>query len=273
MGQPQSDTRLRMPGIRTIIRVVWVLGGLLFLVWLYDSFRARDVDSKLLQSNDSVAVSSTPESLSFTPVTAAAKVGLLFFPGGGVEPEAYAPLVSAVARQGYPSVIIRLPYRFAPFAEHRKEACHRAHEWVARQPQVAAWVVAGHSKGGAIATELVSAQPTWIRGLILIGTTHPKELDLSKLSIPVKKIFGSQDGIATEEKTLANRSKLPTHAQWVRIAGGNHSQFGYYGLQLRDRKAAITREVQQRLTLTEIISTLEAATRSLNSPIDGRLPQ
>ena len=40
-----------------------------------------------------------------------------------------------------------------------------------------------------------------VSALALIGTTHPKEDDLSRLSMPVIKIYGSHDGIAPAAKT------------------------------------------------------------------------
>jgi hypothetical protein len=39
--------------------------------------------------------------------------------------------------------------------------------------------------------------------------------------------------------------RLPIATAWVRIGGGNHSQFAYYGFQLFDHRATISREQQQ----------------------------
>jgi hypothetical protein len=42
-----------------------------------------------------------------------------------------------------------------------------------------------------------------------------------------------------------SRANLPTSSKFVVLEGGNHSQFGDYGLQPGDNQAAITRMEQQ----------------------------
>jgi len=51
-----------------------------------------------------------------------------------------------------------------------------------------------------------------------------------------------------------NKSKLPSATKYVLIEGANHAQFGYYGFQLGDDKAYITRQKQQQITLDSILS-------------------
>jgi hypothetical protein len=53
-----------------------------------------------------------------------------------------------------------------------------------------------------------------------------------------------------------NAARLPADTRWVEIAGANHAQFGYYGPQLGDDKATITREEQQRRLVELIMSEL-----------------
>lgn len=55
------------------------------------------------------------------------------------------------------------------------------------------------------------------------------------------------------ESVIKNKSKLPEHSQFVRIDGGNHSQFGYYGFQLGDNGADIDRKQQHSETLKSIM--------------------
>ena len=42
----------------------------------------------------------------------------------------------------------------------------------------------------------------------------------------------------------------------MQIEGGNHTQFGWYGRQLRDRPATISREEQQARTLEALLDVL-----------------
>jgi pimeloyl-ACP methyl ester carboxylesterase len=82
---------------------------------------------------------------------------------------------------------------------------------------------------------------------------------LSFLTLPVTKIYGSNDGIATPERTLQNKKLLPAHTRWVEIQGGNHSQFGHYGHQLFDGHASISRIEQQAATRQALLQVLEDA--------------
>jgi len=91
-----------------------------------------------------------------------------------------------------------------------------------------------------------------------LGTTHPRDIDLSEIDIPVLKIYGTNDGVASPRKVQNNRSKLPSSANLVAIEGGNHSQFGYYGSQLGDNSADISREQQQEMILNEILQFIRA---------------
>jgi hypothetical protein len=92
----------------------------------------------------------------------------------------------------------------------------------------------------------------------LIGTSHPKEetFDLSNTSLAVTKIYASNDGLASVEEVGTNAIYLPEDTNWVLIEGGNHSQFGYYGVLLGDNPATISREQQPELTVDAIIAVL-----------------
>jgi pimeloyl-ACP methyl ester carboxylesterase len=117
-------------------------------------------------------------------------------------------------------------------------------------------VIAGHSRGGALAARFVAerAQPagTPLDGLILIGTTHPRDHDLSTVPFPVLRIVASEDCVAPPSAARANAGSLPPETTWVEIAGGNHRQFGYYGWQIGDCAATISREEQHRQVIEAV---------------------
>jgi pimeloyl-ACP methyl ester carboxylesterase len=119
------------------------------------------------------------------------------------------------------------------------------------------WIVAGHSRGAVAATSLAASRTRGIAGLVLVGTTHPRDVDLSALAVPVTKVVGTHDRIAPLKKAEANRHLLPPATRWVRIEGGNHSQFGWYGFQPGDRFAEITREEQQAQMIAVILHMLQ----------------
>jgi len=50
---------------------------------------------------------------------------------------------------------------------------------------------------------------------------------------------------------------MPQNTRYVKIEGGNHAQFGWYGSQRGDNEARITREEQQRIVVEETVGFLE----------------
>ena len=250
-------------GTRTLVHrwvrrafVVWAIGS---TSWVANTMRTRGVPGGMLQTSPAVNVTQTAATLEFMPASREERSGLVFLCGGGVSARAYAPLLRPVAQEGFPVFVIRLPYRLAPLESHKVAAVVRAREVMAAHPEIDRWVIAGHSLGAALATRLVESDPGAAAALVLIGTTHPRERNLSSLTIPVTKVWGSNDGVAPPERMFANRSLLPPQTRWVEIRGGNHSQFGHYGHQLLDGKAAVNREEQQAQTRDAILESLRSA--------------
>jgi pimeloyl-ACP methyl ester carboxylesterase len=181
---------------------------------------------------------------------------LIFICGSGIHPHAYAPLLRPIAESGYWVFIVKLPYRFAPLASHKDEVLDRARNLIAAHAKMAHWAVAGHSLGGALAARLAQADHELTASFVLIGTTHPKDEDLSRLEARFTKVYATSDGIAPVDRVMATKSLLPENTKWVEIKGGNHSQFGHYGHQLFDGTATISREAQQAITREALLAVL-----------------
>lgn len=246
-----------MKRLLKIIRIVWVSGGILFSLWLAYSFQARNVPPVVLQSSETVTVVETADTIQFTPQNAQS-TGLLFYPGALVEPEAYAPLARAIAEQGFHTLIVKLPLRTASFGSQEANVMAETRSLMAANNAVQNWFIAGHSRGGAIAARFAHQHGDSVDGLILIGTSHPKEAaySLADAAFPVTKIYATNDGLASVAEVEANAVFLPAETRWVEIEGGNHAQFGYYGYQLGDGQAEISREQQQVLTVAAILAAL-----------------
>jgi len=238
--------------IRAVL-LVWAVGSTL---WLANSMRTRGVGDDVMRSTEAVSVQEGATTLQFVPVSSSHRVGLIFFCGSGVGARAYAPLLRPIAEAGYAVFVVKLPYRFAPLDAHREEAIDRARTVMAAHPDIPRWTIAGHSLGGAIAARMARADPGAVSALVLMGTTHPKDIDLSLLQMPVTKIYASNDGVAPAERILANKQLLPPATKWVSIAGGNHSQFGHYGHQLFDGTASISRDAQQAVVRSALLESL-----------------
>ena len=233
-----------------IIRVIWVVFGLTFLGWMFYSVNA-DVEDDIFEDSSKIKVDITSDYISFTPKTSFDKV-MFFYPGALVDPDAYAPLCRKIAENGLQVLIIYMPWRMAIFGYNKIKELNLLAD---KSKQ---YILAGHSQGGKMAAQFVYENPGLIDQLILLATTHPRDYDLSNSTIPVMKIFGSQDGVADPQDILANKSLLPKNTMFVEIEGANHAQFGYYGSQLGDNEAQISREKQQKIVLQNILWFIQA---------------
>lgn len=163
--------------------------------------------------------------------------GLIFYPGGKVEHTAYLPLLEQLRQKGITCVLVEMPFRLAVF---NPNAAERVFEML---PEIQNWYMGGHSLGGAMAGSCASKNPDRVKGLVLLGSylygTFPPEQSLI--------VYGSEDEVL-------DRSKITYHEYVVELAGGNHAQFGNYGLQKGDGMATITREEQQTQAAEAILA-------------------
>ncbi len=262
MTDAAETTPRRPSALRRWLRRGFLAWTVIAMSWLANSVRTRGVDAAILRSSPTVSVVDHATTLEFLPVSSNGTTALIFLCGSGIAAEAYAPLLRPVAEAGYPIFVIKLPYRFAPMESNKQAAVDRARAVIAAHPETAHWVVSGHSLGGALAARLAQSDAHALSALVLIGTTHPKEHDLSGLRIRVTKVYGSNDGVAPPARILANRRLLPAHATWVEIKGGNHSQFGRYGHQLFDGTATISRDEQESITRSALLAALASTPSS-----------
>jgi predicted esterase len=247
-----------MANFRKIIRIIWITLGVLFLLWMGNSFRAQGFERAILESDQMVAVEETKQLIHFQPNNNQQLTSFIFFPGGLVAPEAYAPMSRTLSEQGFNVFILKLPFGSAPLASQQAKVMEQALEIMEVNESIQHWAVGGHSRGAAIAARFAHLYGEYFDSLILIGTSHPKEeaFDLSSTTLAVTKIYATNDGLASVEEVKAGSQFLPDDTKWVLIEGGNHSQFGYYGSQLGDNAATISRERQQELTVNAVLSAL-----------------
>ena len=247
------------------IRRAWIGAGLIgtaiFVVWSLLAYRAQGPERRTaLESDARVTVTAADGYWSFTPRTPA-PAGLIFFPGALVDPVAYAPLVHAIADVGYVAILIQVPRRGALGGADGPEVFDRARNAAERSP-VRRWVVAGHSRGGVIACQVVRDGFPGLAGAVLLGTTHPRDFSLAATTIPMTRVYGTRDTVADVEKQERTRANLPASARIIPIDGGNHSQFGYYGFQPGDWPATISRAAQQAIVRQAVLDALAAASKS-----------
>ena len=185
-----------------------------------------------LQSDSLVTVSEDPW-LSFFPTHAAPETGFIFYPGGRVDPRGYAPLMRALAAEGYLVIIPEMPLNMAPFD------ANAADEIRAYYPEIKRWVMGGHSVGGTMAAQYTFNHPGKISGLVFWASYPADSADLSGRQLPVSVIYGSLDPSVNAD-ILAERIPLfPPQTIYVQIEGGDHHQFGAYEINPDEHFAAI----------------------------------
>jgi hypothetical protein len=204
-----------------------------------------------MQSDSQVSVTSDPW-LVFQPVQGTPTTGFIIYPGGRVDPRAYAPQAHEIASKGYLVVIVPMPLNLAVFGSSKAAAVMREF------PDIENWVIGGHSLGGSMAALYAYNHMDQIDGLVLWASYPASSNDLSDSALKVVSISASQDGLATPEKIDASRPLLPADTTWVEIIGGNHAQFGWYGSQPGDQAASISRQDQQSQVVQSTLDLLNS---------------
>lgn len=243
--------------LKRLLRGVWVFAGLSFTGWIYWGFQARDEADAALVSDQEAIVEETDDGLRFRPRTNDQSAGLLFLPGGMVEPTAYAPLLRRIAAAGYPASLIFLPMRCA-CTETQVSLLFSHIRQALASDGARGWILAGHSRGGMLAARFVHENKPVLARLVLIATTYPRDYSLADINTPVTKIYGTQDGVASFAQMRKNESLLPQDTAWIQIDGGNHVQFAFYRHQLGDGHATISRSEQQDLLAAALLQALSA---------------
>jgi dienelactone hydrolase len=187
----------------------------------------------------------TPQGWYVFQPTQPADTGFIFYPGGLVDPAAYAPLMKQLSDRGIMTVIVPMPLDLAVFG------VNKANDVIAAYPEIKNWIIGGHSLGGSMAAEFVKGNPAAVQGLAFLASYPADSTNLSALPIKATSIYGTHDGVARDvfKDSLA---RLPAGTPLVIIDGGNHAQFGNYGPQAGDGVATISREEQQRQTVTAV---------------------
>ncbi len=246
---------------RLLLRLLASLGLLLaaavvgFVIWGSTPQAATDSALQALVSDSAVTVT-TGEWITFSPAGQAPQAGLIVYPGGHVDPRAYAPLARQIAAQGYRVVIVPMPLALAVMAPNR------ALQVMAQDPSIETWAIGGHSLGGAMSARFAYTHPDAVDGLVLWAAYPASTDDLSGYDLVVTSIYGTLDGLSTGNKIDASLPLLPAGTRWIPIEGGNHAQFGDYGPQAGDNLSTITAEEQYAQAAGATVTLLEAMVKA-----------
>ena len=227
-----------------------VLAIIAALAWLGRPVGELMAEAQAALASDAAVLVKLDPWLSFEPTERTANSGFIFYPGGRVAPEAYAPLARALAQNGVQAVIVPMPLNLAILNPDAASAV------IAAYPQVSAWVIGGHSLGGVMAARFAYSNPYTVSGLVLLAAYPEERIDLSERELAVATIYGDSDGLSTPAEIEDSFDRLPAQAQKVRIAGANHAQFGWYGPQAGDLSPAISHREQQNQVVNALLRIL-----------------
>jgi hypothetical protein len=202
-----------------------------------------------MQSDQDVIVT-TGRWITFSPSEVKPVVGFIFYPGAKVDAQAYAPVLHAIAAQGYLVIAVPMPFDLAFFGKNRAENI------IAEYPEINTWVIGGHSLGGVVAAGYASSHPDRLAGLALWASYPAEDQSLAGSDLAVISISGTRDGLSSPERISASSVLLPEDTIWVPIEGGNHAQFGDYGPQRGDLPAAIGAAEQQESVVQAMVAFL-----------------
>ncbi len=199
-------------------------------------------DEVIVRTEEFPSLQGNPCLYVFEPKNLDPNTGFIFYPGGLVDPRAYAPPAYRIAAQGFLTVIVCMPQDLAPYGSNRANKVLRRYDWIEK------WAIGGHSVGGSFACKFARQFAYKLDGVILWGSWPSVLFRLDRKDIQAISIYGSNDGYPEEIQEGAKH--LPEDAIFVEIQGGNHTQCGYYDtapdpVQPHDGIAEISREEQQ----------------------------
>lgn len=222
-----------------IIGVLLLLGIAGFITWGLTPLGPTSEALAAMESNENVIVRDNGNFVVFTPTSNTPITGFILYPGGHVDYRSYAPVAQEIARRGYMVSIVQMPLSLAVFG------ISRADDVIAAYPDMRYWVVGGHSLGGSMAASYAQNHHDTVQGLVLWASYPVNSDDLSSTSLKGLSTYGSNDQVLNRDNFNATVSLLPPGTIMQVIQGGNHAQFGNYGLQPGDGTATISDADQQ----------------------------
>ncbi|WP_135823684.1 alpha/beta hydrolase [Halorussus ruber] len=193
------------------------------------------------------AANSTPGSNPTTGTNSASEpnstVGLVFYPGARVAPDAYdSSLAPLVTRANVTVFVPRMPLNVALLDADAAERIRTNPTIRARHPDIRTWFVGGHSLGGVAACRYADSHD--VRGLVLLASYC--NANVSDAPMAVLSVTGSADTVLDRENYRQGRTRLPANATVREIRGVNHTQFGSYRGQRGDSPAPLSYDEAHR---------------------------
>jgi len=150
-----------------------------------------------------------------------ATIGIIFYGGGLVDAHAYLPLLSGDGfnKLSLKNFIVKMPLNLAVFD----------------------------------VSSLVNKNRDLFEGLILLAAYPANNTNLSGWNAKVVSLRGSNDLLTTQEDIDGSKDRLPLSTEYILIEGGNHANFGSYGVQKDDGINELIEPTQIDITIKKIV--------------------
>lgn len=241
------NSKKRIILIALLAVILIAVGG--FAVYVSDYYHADSEALNALKSTEDYTVSNGADYITFTPAQNKSSSGIIIYPGGKVQAESYAVLASKLAENGYTTIIVKMPFNLAFFGSNK------ADDVIANHSEIDTWIISGHSLGGVFASDYAVNNQDKIDGVVYLAA-YPSA-DASNATFKALSLRGSLDNLTQESDISDNKNKFPANTTFITIEGGNHFNFGNYGVQKGDNNSTITREEQQNQAVNYIIQFIE----------------
>lgn len=240
-----SGQSLRRLGIAFII--VLVVGSTGLVAWA--TLSAQEATERAVMVLEENGVYREDGNLVFHPNSPTDR-GLIYYPGGLVEPEAYAFTAQGIADEGYLVVVPKMPLNLAFTAINRAKGIR------SNFPEIESWVIGGHSLGGAMAAEYAKRNVGSLDGLIMFASYPANFDDYVDFPIPILTITATKDPGSPKQEGFY--TAISDSAQLVIIEGGNHRQYADYSFQNNDGNPSISAEEQQNQIIVAVVQFLQS---------------
>lgn len=229
----------------TLISLLSLVLGLTLALFIYTRNSYKPLDEMYeeisLLNTDDISIIDDFDQISYfvdQPIK-----NIVFIPGGKVKPESYQYLAVVLALEGYDVTIVKTVFNLAILtpnygARFLKDDIDN--------------VVIGHSLGGTVAS-LFSSGADEVSDIIFLASYPISDVTDKNVLI----LTAQFDDVLDTDKIEDNLDLLPDNFPYKIIMGGNHAQFGWYGIQKDDGTATITTKHQQDIIVEQIIEFIE----------------
>ena len=244
-----NEHKRKKQRIKKALIVVFILPLILictFLIYAANYYHADSKANDSMISDDIVKISKSEYGWMFDGPSD--NDLLIFYPGAKVEATSYSPILHELASREMDVYLVKMPFNFAFFGINKADD-------VIEQSKYENYYIGGHSLGGAMAANYAAENNNKVKGVVLFAAYPAKQLPDNLIEI---SIYGTEDKVLNNEKYIEGKNFSSNNLKELIIEGGNHAQFGNYGLQKGDGAALITSDEQQISSIYFIIDSIKS---------------